>query len=352
MLQIPVMKPKLPAPKLFLPRLRQIQSSGVYSNHGPQLRELEERFALRLGVEDNRVVVLANATLAIQAIARLSSKKDWLLPSWTFVASALALIGAGKTIQFGDVNPVTQRLVAPESRLDSSLVTLPFGAKIPDEWTESDTPRLIDAAASLGNVTGVTRLGASSSIVFSLHATKYLGSGEGSVLVCGSEELAHEVKGLANFGFRGRRVSESLGTNAKMSEFQAAIAHTVLDLEDEERKEWLRGRTMANQISTDLGINLTAFDDATFSPYWIVKLSSGDVANHVENHLASVGIETRRWWGHGCHKMPIFSECSSVGPLTVTDDLGRTILGLPFFRGMTVREFDQVHGALVTALFG
>jgi dTDP-4-amino-4,6-dideoxygalactose transaminase len=67
--------------------------------------------------------------------------------------------------------------------------------------------------------------------------------------------------------------------------------------------------------------------------------------------LTEQGIETRQWWERGCHAQPAFAACPR-DPLPVTESLGRRVLGLPHFPGMSREQVGIVVTALATALLG
>jgi len=47
--------------------------------------------------------------------------------------------------------------------------------------------------------------------------------------------------------------------------------------------------------------------------------------------LAAEGIATLNWWGTGCHVSPAFAGYPH-DDLAATDELGRRVVGLPFWR--------------------
>ena len=106
----PVMKPRLPSASSFRARLESIEHSGQYSNYGPQVTELQEKFAHRLNVNPANVVLLANATLALSGLAQILSPTRWRVPSWTFVATPLSALQAGGSVLFADVDQRTHRM--------------------------------------------------------------------------------------------------------------------------------------------------------------------------------------------------------------------------------------------------
>lgn len=346
----PVMKPSLPSPTAFSARLNQIDESGQFSNFGPQITELESRFAQRFQVSSDQVVVLANATLALTGLAQILAPDYWRVPSWTFIATALSAWQSGSTIRFADVDRVTQRLDFSETSLPS-IVTLPFGVGVPDAWTDPSLfPPIVDAAASLGSVHDLSALPTSSNFVFSLHATKYLGAGEGGLVVTGDSAVAAELKAWSNFGFKSDRVSHLRGTNAKMSEFQAAVAHAALDSEKTQHEEWQGLRELSRNVDRALGIEIPAISNHSIAPYWIVQFDRQESRDSAERLLSENSVETRRWWSDGSHRMSAMSSVPHEGPLQTTESLAATTLGLPYFRGMTPANFDMIGDVLSNAL--
>lgn len=342
------MKPRLPDTSKFVSRLRAIESAQIYSNYGPQVSELEQRFAARLDVNDDQVVVLANATIGLQAAVSALGASGWVAPSWTFTATGLAVLAAGKDLEFIDVDDSSHFADENLARHQPAVVTLPFGVGLPPRMkSDWNAPLVIDAAASLGNVRGLSGvLGPQAVVVFSLHATKYLGAGEGALVVCGSPSVARSIRTWSNFGFNGDRVSQVPGTNGKMSEFQAVIVHAALDQELEERAAWKGVRALATQVEQVHGIAIPQISADNIGPYWIVRFSCNEARDEAIRVFASHEIETRKWWSDGCHVMPAFSGVPTRGDLRVTNQLARTTLGLPFFRGMSSQDFDRVEAAL------
>ena len=66
-------------------------------------------------------------------------------------------------------------------------------------------------------------------------------------------------------------------------------------------------------------------------------------------HLSARSIETRTWWGQGCHTQPAFADCPR-GALPVTEELGARVLGLPHFPDMRKQDVDLVTGTVAEAL--
>jgi len=56
-------------------------------------------------------------------------------------------------------------------------------------------------------------------------------------------------------------------------------------------------------------------------------------------------VETRRWWGQGCHLGAAFASYPRT-ELPVTERLARSVIGLPFAIDLTREDVDRVVLAL------
>ena len=358
---VPVARPELPGAEALLPYLRRIDDARWYSNFGPLLTEFEARLASRFDAQ-TEVVTCANATqglsLCLQAL-QLPPGSLCAMPAFTFVATAHAVIAAGLTPYFLDVDPDTWMLQpqtvreamanAPGS-ISAAILVAPFGL-MPDlaPWLElrreTGLPVLLDAAAAFDDARQ-----APLPTVVSLHATKVLGIGEGGFLATEDDALARRVRQLTTYGFRGSRESQIVATNAKLSEYAGAIGLAALDAWPHNRLRWLR----AGQSLRAATVNLP---QVAFQPGWglnwatsvcCVKLPDGS-AEAVEQKLNARGVETRRWWGLGCQTNPAFADCPR-GDLQRTDQLGRSIIGLPFSIDLDNEQIGRIAAALAQSI--
>jgi len=348
---IPVMKPRLPTFEQYAPYLKLIDESQTYSNRGPLVRLLETRYAEKLGVSDaSRVVLCSNATVAIQGFLQISDAKTWHLPSFTFAATVHAAIQSGKKIVLEDIDQETWMIsptVITDLKTDGVVPVLPFGAPFRSNQFKHIDHILVDAAASIGGASAwINDMRESWAAVFSLHATKSFGMGEGGLIVFGSKEMANEIRTWINFGFSGSRESVRLGTNAKLSEVQAAVGLGVIDNWSVEEAEWSSIRVLTDEISEDLGLGqFEVIPAGTLSPYWIISHSDHEVVSRI--HLACLEnkIETRKWWSNGCHRMPAFKAMNG-NLFQNTDAVTEDYFGLPFFRSLNEIEMLRITRVL------
>lgn len=185
-------------------------------------------------------------------------------------------------------------LIEVTSKNVGIIPVMPFGSPVNIEDYLNWDCVFIDAAASLGStLENVEKLKPDHFIVYSLHATKVLGAGEGSIVVCGSEDNAKKLCAWANFGFTETRNSNFLATNAKMSEIPAAYALAALDQKDVEQAEWTKVLNFKEKRLREMGM-LNIWDlYPGFRPYWIFQIQD-HTKNLIEN-LNRNQIGNRTW---------------------------------------------------------
>lgn len=356
------MKPKLPTAAEVLPYLETIDAHRWYSNWGPLATRLEEQLARRLGVPSELVVTTASGTAALTAalLARAVQPGSFcIMPSWTFVATPHAARAAGLIPRFHDVDPRTWAL-DPDAVAESIkqthtppgavIAVSPFGAPIDVRaWEafedQTGIPVIIDAAAGFDTV-----LASKIPCVVSLHATKILGAGEGGFIATTDSHLADQIRACCNFGFRNSRTAVLPAVNGKMSEYHAAVALASL-------AAWPSTRAQHARISQWYREAFAPLQDVALQPGygtgWVFSTTNallpGASAASTSQRLEQVGIETRSWWGAGCHLQPAFRDCPRE-TLPATEDLGGRVLGLPHFLDMRRQDVDRVAACLSHSL--
>jgi dTDP-4-amino-4,6-dideoxygalactose transaminase len=342
------MKPKLGTYDEMEPYLRRIDLNNIYSNHGPLVFELEETYAKYFGVKSDLVVAIANATQAIQGLVSLSSIENWIVPNYTFPATALAVLNARKNIYICDVSETDWKLRV--DLIDKSLTNfgivpvMPFGSKVEFEPYKEFDKVIIDAAASLGsNPPPFNEMQADWAVVYSLHATKVLGAGEGGIVVCGSIKLAQSLRSWINFGFVGQKHTSAIqGTNAKMSEISAAYALHSINNFEVERNEWLHSQSYVALITKDCRWRTFVNNLTSFHPYWIASFRNKNEKIMVSKYLLSKGIQSRSWWNLPISSQKPFSNSPIFNEISTANKLSEKHLGLPMFRGLSHESILEI----------
>ena len=358
---IPIARPRLPTRAAIAPYLDRIDDARWYTNHGPLVGELETRLAARLG-GGAKVVTVANGTAALTLALRAAGARPGtlcLMPAWTFVASAHAALDAGLTPYFVDVDPETWMLdpaavcaavAAAPAEVGAIMPVAAFG-RVPDlaRWREladgTGLPVVVDCAAGFDGLAS-----APVPVTVSLHATKTVAAGEGGFVACEDAAFIAHVRALSAFGFRGERVATCAAVNARLSEYAAAVALASLDGWDADRARFI---LTAQRLRAGLALT----PEIGFQPGWgtrwissVCVVSTPDwAAPAMSDVLRSFDIDSRDWWGAGCHRHPAFARCPRTA-LPVTDRLARSTLGLPFFIDLDEGASRRIVEAVVEAL--
>lgn len=343
---IPVMRPQLPTAEQVRPWLEAMDASHTFSNFGPLVRELENRHAKRLRVDPEQVVSIANATLGLMGAVAQSEATTWVVPAFTFPASAHAVLAAKKDLEFRDITPDTWLLDLADVAGGSGIMpVMPFGASIDLAPWGNYEHVVIDAAASLGaSQIDLSDLPRGWVVVFSLHATKVLPAGEGGLAVFGDVDSARDFRAWTNFGFAGTRLSRMPAINAKMSETTAAYGLASLDNWSIESREWKTAHAQAQSINTEFGLRSPVGLTNGVHPYWIVQTDSSQERDQIEEQLRSTQIETRRWWPAPLPDMPAFDWWPTDMPHA--KHAASTSVGLPMYRSLKTDDFDSIRRAL------
>jgi dTDP-4-amino-4,6-dideoxygalactose transaminase len=265
------------------------------------------------------------------------------------------VVAAGLTPHFIDVDPqswrttpeIAGRALEAVENVRAIMPVAPFGAPVDVTVWENfhrrtGIPVVIDAAAAFAR----QQIG-ELPVVISLHATKVLGAGEGAIVLARKPDLIVEVTRRLNFGFYGTRAATVAGFNGKMSEYSAAVGLAALDAWHETRTAWSQLSTRYEQAFDTSGIHRTRPSNYGISSTLVCSFEAN--SRNLALRLAEQGIASIRWYGDGCHTEPGFSAFPR-GPLPVTNALGSSCLGLPFFLDLDERCLHRVVAAVAEAL--
>ena len=352
--------PDLPNRKAIGPYLDRIDEARIYTNNGPLLRQFENRAARILDLNDGRCLAVSSATagleLALRAIG-IGPGHVVAVPAYTFPATALAPIRCGARVVFADIDPATWTItpdtvnrLSSETKIDAVIPVATAGRVLECVDWEAFKARtkisvLFDAAPGFGN----QPIPETIPVVFSFHATKPIGIGEGGLVAARDATIAEKIFLMRNFGF-ANLVSSIVGTNAKLSEFAAAVGLVQLERMDEIRA---RLAVVYDAYCSTLGnsqIRLQA-GFSTAKPPALLTVSLPIAAETVGRFLNDRGIETRAWYCPTLDRHPaIKPHVAGSRPLTATSDLNTYALGLPYHTSLSNDEIAEVCNCLIEAV--
>ncbi len=354
--------PDLPSADEILPYLRQIDANRWYSNFGPLEQAFREGLAKRFfpDVSAEHIITASSGALAIETALiahNFPLGARILMPSLTFVATAAAVVRAGCVPIFADVDPDSLALNADRAgylaRILGCSAVVPVGVAgigLPiADWDSfaQDTGMgvIIDAAGSLGN----QKISPYITLAFSLHATKPLGVGEGGLVVSTRREILAKARVATNFGLdEGRGVI--CGTNAKMSEYHAAVGLAQLN-----RLHTIQARRKVvletyGQMLSPLAPQIKMLTPVKSNPANLIISFHRPVVNKVVTRLSSAGIESRRLYLPPVHRHPAYVGYSCAEPLVQSEHLWAHSLSLPCHGSMSQRDVEEIVSLVAEAV--
>lgn len=354
--KIELFKPSVPSLEHYLNYIKQVDQNRNYSNFGPLSILFKSRLAEKFSLNDPACIELfSSGTMALIGALEILKKPGrpyCLLPSWTFVATAQAVIAAGLEPIFLDVDSSSMQLDAAIvgavtddilNKTSVVLVVAPFGSPLNLEGFEIlknrfDLEILCDCAAGFESTKNIEF-----PTVVSLHATKTFGIGEGGLLISPSVDFINAVRSYSNFGFEGGRSARRFGINGKLSEFHCAVGLGALDMWEKSRENYYHKSRLYLEAATDLAVTFqSGWGIDWISSTCVVKCSSKEAKANLQVRLDSAGIQHRNWWNQGCHYEPFFKDFEKFGLFENTLKLAQTTIGLPFYRDIGLASIDKI----------
>lgn len=218
--------------------------SRSWGGYHPAVKELELSFAEHHGVP--HAVSCCNGTVALQVALHalgVGPGDEVIVPPFTFVASATAVLLCNAAPVFADIDPETFNLsvVAAEAAITPrtrAIVVVHFGGRPAEMDAFQALARkhgialLEDAAHAHGaRWKGVPVGGWGDAATFSFQEFKLMTAGEGGIIVTRSSEIADKCWAFCNQGRKrtgGWFDHFTLGTNYRMTGFQAAVLSAQL----------------------------------------------------------------------------------------------------------------------------
>lgn len=348
---------------------------------GPQVAAFEAAVAAYVG--SRFAVATSNCTTALQLalLCRgIGPGDEVIVPSFTFIATANAVLYAGATPIFAEIDPRTYNIdpasveaaITPRTRAIIAVDQIGLAADLDAIRAIADRHALAlieDAAPAIGANYRGRRVGSISPVTcFSFHPRKSITTGEGGMITTDDEELAARARVLRSHGasipdlvrhHAGTvliEAYEELGYNYRMTDVQAAIG-----LEQLKKLDAILAarRTLAERYNRMLsglpGITIPYAPPEAPHTYqsYAVRLDPDlwPSRDQVMAHLLADGIASRRGV-MAIHLEPLYRRLFPDVRLPVTEAASAQTLLLPLFAGMSEAEQDRVIGSLGLAYTG
>jgi len=342
--------------------------------HGPKTTEFEKRVASYLGVR--HAVAMNSATSALYlALVAQDIRGEVILPSFTFVATANAVVTAGAMPVFAEVEPDTGNLdpddvlrrITPATEAIMVVHYAGHPARMDRIMAIAQKHHLAvveDSAETLGGEWQHRKAGSFATGVFSFFPTKNITCGEGGMLTTGDDALAYRVRALVAHGLTTTtaqrehstrpwyRSAHVPGYNFRLSNLLAAIGveqMRKLDLLNGARRRHAR---YFNEKLTPFENLLTPVElpgaKHVYQMYTVrVRGVSRDAFVLA---LREKGIGASVHFDPPVHLHECYRESHRRTHLPVTEHLASTIVTLPMFPSLTHAEREETVDAVKDVL--
>lgn len=344
---------------------------------GPKVREFEDAFAKRHCV--NHAIAVTSATtalhLALHALG-IGPDDEVIVPAFTWVSTANAVLYQGAKVVFCDVNKETFNINAADLRnlitekTKAIIVVHLFGLCANIEEIKSvakDIPIIEDGACAAGSSYKGVPAGSLGKIgCFSFHPRKSITTGEGGMITTNDNFLAEKLAVLRN---HGASISEEqrhhgskpyvlpdfavMGFNYRMTDIQAAIGIVQLQKLDFfilERERW--ANYYIEHLKEIKWLSLP-FIDKNYQHGWqsfvtmIDENSAPFPRNKIMEKLQEKGISTRPGT-HAVHMLSFYSKKFDLIPENYPGarDCNNYSMAIPLHNKMEKEDYDYVIDCL------
>ncbi len=345
---------------------------------GPKVAAFERRFAELHGVNHGVATTSCTTALHLALLAVGTGPGDEVIvPAFTWVASANAVLYCGATPVFVDIDPVTfninveQALAAVTERTRAVMPVHLFGLCADTARLRAGLPETVavveDAACAAGAKLGEHFAGGLGDVAaFSFHPRKSVTTGEGGMVSTNDEAIAARVVQLRN---HGAAVSEEqrhaglkpyllpdfdvLGFNYRMTDLQGALGLVQIEkLEGfiAERAHWA---AWYREALAEIAWLRLPQEPPHGRHAWQAFVCTVDPAqapmtrNEMMERLHGAGIATRAGT-HAVHMLGYYRERYGLeaDDFPVARDAERHSLALPLHNRMTREDYDHVSDSL------
>jgi len=362
--RVHLLRPTLPPFERLEPTLREVYASGLVTK-GRVLAEYERALADHLGVR--HAVGVASCTAGLMLVFDRYRGGRIVLPSFTFMATAMAAVWAGLEPVFADIDPDTWCLspAAAEAALTSdTAVVAPvhvFGVPADtDAFEELGRRHSVDVVYDAAHGFGARRGGApvgrqGLAQVFSTSPTKLLITGEGGVVATDDDALAERVVVGREYGTPGTYDALFAGFNARLPEASALLGLEglgLLEAEAERRNELAAVyRGLLGELPGIAFQRIRAEDRSSFKDFSLrVRAAEfGLTRDQLAAALDAEGIDTRAYYVPPVHRLTAFAAAGAAFEerLPETARLCDEVITLPAYGRLDTGHVERIAACMI-----
>lgn len=361
-MKIPLCIPYLGEEEIVL--VKEVLNSGWLA-HGPKNKEFEERFAEYIGTQ--YAVSLNSCTSALQlSIIANDLKGEIIVPSFTFVASANAIVTADckpvfADIEFDSCNINPEKIREKITNKTVAIMPVHFAGQSckMDELMEiaqkNDLVVIEDSAEALGAEFNNKKTGSFGIGCFSFYPTKNITTGEGGLVTTDSEEIANRIKALRGHGIETStferekvkapwiRAATYAGYNYRLSDILAALGVAQMKKINEMNSKRIENSKYLSELLKDVeDIELPIEMKKCKHVYqmYAIKVDAKKRDDFV-NKLRAREIGASVHFYPAVHEQPYYKSYDSKN-LEITEEVSRRIITLPMYPQLKKEEIEYI----------
>ena len=343
-------------------------------SQGPKVAEFESLLAARVGAAYGVATTSCTTALHLALVASgIGAGDEVICPSYSFVATANAVLYAGATPVFADIQPDTWNIDPADvatrvtSKTRAILAVHQVGLAADLDAIRSAAPARVpiieDAACAIGSLYKGRPVGSSGNVAcFSFHPRKTISLGEGGMVTTNDVAVADRVRMLRSHGAsvsdldrhqaKGLVFEEyrELGYNYCMTDIQAAIGVEQLKRLDDllTRRRAVAGRyntafCKVAQIQTPAE---PAYAQHAYQSYAIRLRPGGRITRDgMMRELIDAGVTCRRGIPP-IHLEPLYLSRGRVS-LPITEAVASESIFLPMYASLPEADQAQVIDAVI-----
>ena len=359
--KILVTRSSMPPLEEYVEEIKPLWESHWLTNMGEKHKRLQAELKNYLQVPE--IELFTNGHMALE-MALQALELPWggevITTPFTFASTTHAIVRNGLEPVFCDIKSDTftidpNKIEELITQRTCAILPVHVYGNICDVEAITDIAKrhglkvIYDAAHAFGETykgVGVGNFGDVS--CFSFHATKVFNTIEGGSATYHDPELGKRLYELKNFGIRGPESVVSVGANAKMNEFCAAMGLCNLRHLNEEIE---KRRAVVEQYRRHLvcvnGIQLNAIQpevrcNYAYFPVLFDKKAFGADRNEVMNKLAENGIGARKYFYPLTNQFECFQEQYNPQKTPTAYGIAQSVLTLPLYSSLQLEEVDRI----------
>ena len=305
----------------------QCLAEGWVSSEGPWIERFEQACASRFS--RRHAIAVTNGSAALEAAVaalRLGPGDEVIVPTFTIISCAAAVVRTGAKPIFVDADPVTwcidtglvEAAITPRTRaiMPVHIYGLPCDMDaILAIAARHGLAVIEDAAEAHGQTYKGRPCGSFGDVsTLSFYANKHVTTGEGGMILTDDEGIAARCRSLRNLFFNADRrfVHEELGWNLRMGSLQAALGLAQLErLDDFIACKKALGHRYRELLASLPGLTLPAESaHGSENHYWVFGVVLDESlridAAAAMRALAAAGVGTRPFF-YPMHRQPVFA---------------------------------------------